>query len=55
MGGIDLWLVAAGGEEVLVAQDIDASCPVRKMGIQTEGVRGCNMVGFSILEFIYLG
>eukprot|EP00904_Undaria_pinnatifida_P002208 jgi/Undpi1/11989/HiC_scaffold_4.g01688.m1 len=27
VGGIDLWLVAAGGEEVLVAQDIDASCP----------------------------
>lgn len=27
--GIDLWLVAADGEEALVAQGIDATCVVR--------------------------
>lgn len=27
--GIDLWLVAAGGGEALVAQGIDATCAVR--------------------------
>ena len=29
MEGIDLWLVAVGGEEALIAQGIDATCAVR--------------------------
>lgn len=31
MEGIDLWLVAAGGEAALVAQGIDATCVVRSL------------------------